>query len=402
MGKDDNKDLEEEALQENIKKIMSNPKKVVIVTNRGFNLAKYKNGEIDIKKTMNEYRMDTEGMDVDDNIFMRSLYAIILKSPETFDFEMTRRKPIYIMKNCSFFYEDNGEEGPCFFYDNFLLTDFPDNSFFIDCRFKMNDIDCNIIKPSKYGSRKNICDAKKVTNINFYNCDFVASHFEGPFSKTFFYDCRFRQNEDGKRCCDFGDAFFDIHKTEKGIIKTCSFLHCDINNTNFCIDGQLGLEFYNYDEEVKNELPFTFKKMSEKPSSRCPIEGPFIAYKVVNTGYGVIMAKLFIPEDAKRINPLNQNKCRSDKAKVLGFYSLCAGKTTNVSKEIEEMGGAESVFNPYFTYHVGQMAVADDFNDHPLEECGEGINFYMSVEEVEEAAEMIEPRTMKSKIENEK
>ena len=54
----------------------------------------------------------------------------------------------------------------------------------------------------------------------------------------------------------------------------------------------------------------------------CPTDGSFIGWKKVN-GY---LIKLQIPEDAKR-SSATTNKCRCDKALVLGIYDLDGTET---------------------------------------------------------------------------
>ena len=98
-----------------------------------------------------------------------------------------------------------------------------------------------------------------------------------------------------------------------------------------------------------------------------PQSGTFIAYKKLRGG----IAKLEIPESAKRSNAPGGRKCRASKAKVLSFIG-------SHEKELR------SIWSNTFIYRVGETVVPKDpFCEDWTQECASGIHFYLSLEEAE-------------------
>ena len=97
----------------------------------------------------------------------------------------------------------------------------------------------------------------------------------------------------------------------------------------------------------------------------CPSDGSFIGWKKVN---GVLI-KLEIPEDAKR-SSATTNKCRCDKAKVLGFYDLNSTEL-NIDKIINY------VWNTC-EYRKGEMVYPDYFDENRWNEYSNGIYFFIN------------------------
>lgn len=101
--------------------------------------------------------------------------------------------------------------------------------------------------------------------------------------------------------------------------------------------------------------------------SQCPEEGSFIGYKTAENHIVVLQ----IPADAKRSSGTTL-KCRCDKAKVLRIETkdgTIAGKTS-----------VKSDYAVNFFYTVGEMVIADSFNENRWEECSHGIHFFMNKE----------------------
>lgn len=99
----------------------------------------------------------------------------------------------------------------------------------------------------------------------------------------------------------------------------------------------------------------------------CPPEGSFTAYKKLANS---CVAKLLIPEDAKRSNATTR-KCRCDKALVVAIYD-------NNGNEVKY---GVSNYNNTFHYEVGQMVRVDNFDENRWNECSTGIHFFMSKQE---------------------
>ena len=104
--------------------------------------------------------------------------------------------------------------------------------------------------------------------------------------------------------------------------------------------------------------------------AQCPEEGSFIAWKKL---VGAAIAKLLIPEDAKRSSATSR-KCRASKAEVLAIYD-------KYGVEIKE---GRSGYDYEFIYRVGETVYPDGWNEDRWSECSNGIHFFMTREEAEE------------------
>jgi hypothetical protein len=101
-------------------------------------------------------------------------------------------------------------------------------------------------------------------------------------------------------------------------------------------------------------------------ASIVPCEGEFTAWKKLAFG---MLAKLLIPKDARRSNATGR-KCRADKAIVLELV----GAITGVGR---------SLYDPEFTYEIGQQLHVPDFDANRWNECAPGIHFYITRAEAE-------------------
>ena len=99
---------------------------------------------------------------------------------------------------------------------------------------------------------------------------------------------------------------------------------------------------------------------------QCPSDGAFVGWKTVNN----VLIKLEIPADAKR-SSATTNKCRCDKAKVLGFYDILG---------INELNITEFVNDRYekCKYVKGEMVYPDSFDENRWNECSHGIHFFVN------------------------
>ena len=97
----------------------------------------------------------------------------------------------------------------------------------------------------------------------------------------------------------------------------------------------------------------------------CPSDGAFIGWKKVNN----CLVMLEIPEDARRCSCTSQ-KCRCDKAKVLGITNL---DTNEVISEIKNTS-----YSPAVTYVVGEMVYPDSFDENRWNGCSHGIHFFIN------------------------
>ena len=97
----------------------------------------------------------------------------------------------------------------------------------------------------------------------------------------------------------------------------------------------------------------------------CPSDGAFVGWKKVS-GY---LIKIEIPASAKRSSSTT-NKCRCDKAKVLGIYTL-DGKKADITTLVNT-----NYANTEYT--IGKMVYPDSFDEDRWNECSHGIHFFVN------------------------
>ena len=102
----------------------------------------------------------------------------------------------------------------------------------------------------------------------------------------------------------------------------------------------------------------------------CPRESSFIGYKKCRDER---IVQLEVPEDARRSSAYGK-KCRCDRAKVLGIWTL----------DGEETEYAVSIFDPDFVYYKGKAVEVQNFNKNRFNECAVGIHFFMTRKEAED------------------
>lgn len=109
--------------------------------------------------------------------------------------------------------------------------------------------------------------------------------------------------------------------------------------------------------------------------------GAFIAFKKVRLKDGEYLSRailtLEIPTDAKRITAVDSRKCRAEKVLVL--------KAEDVSgPPISETARLYSSYDNAFQYRVGELVIANSFDDDIRKECSNGISFFITRKEAEE------------------
>ena len=131
-------------------------------------------------------------------------------------------------------------------------------------------------------------------------------------------------------------------------LRDCVFYDTDLRDCNFIYANLRGSKYIPY-------IPF-----------QCPSDGAFVGWKKVNN----VLIKLEIPADAKR-SSATTNKCRCDKAKVLGFYDTLG---------VNELDMTELVNDRYekCKYVKGEMVYPDSFDEDRWNECSHGIHFFVN------------------------
>ena len=136
----------------------------------------------------------------------------------------------------------------------------------------------------------------------------------------------------------------------------------DLHWTNLCGADLRGADLH-WANLCGADLYVTDLDESEKIRKGIKLTEPMIGWKKCKDG---VVVKLEIPRGAI-VFSINNNKCRTDKAKVL------------------EIIGADRAYSmyKYFSYYVGDVIEVFDFNCEYNEECAEGIHFFHTREEAE-------------------
>jgi hypothetical protein len=106
-----------------------------------------------------------------------------------------------------------------------------------------------------------------------------------------------------------------------------------------------------------------------------PETGGFFAWKKLS---GEIVAKLWIPAEARRINSWKSRKCRAEYVEVVGLY-----KGGPVLPQ-EAVGASMTNLYPKKVFQAGLTVAADAYSDDCREDCAGGIHYFMTRREAEE------------------
>ena len=131
-------------------------------------------------------------------------------------------------------------------------------------------------------------------------------------------------------------------------LHSCVFYDTDLRDCNFMYSSLRDSKYVPY-------IPF-----------QCPSDGAFVGWKKVNN----VLIKLEIPADAQR-SSATTNKCRCDKAKVLGFYDSLGEMELNITELVNDR-------YEECKYVKGEMVYPDYFDDDRWDECSHGIHFFIN------------------------
>ena len=163
----------------------------------------------------------------------------------------------------------------------------------------------------------------------------------------------------------WGEVLFEYEKennTLKDTLEEAAKQRANLVRANLVranLDGAnlYGASLYGASLDGATNIPFV--------PFACPSDGAFIGWKKVDN----CLVKLEIPEDARRCSCTSQ-KCRCDKAKVLGITNLDTNESVS---EIENTS-----YSPAVTYVVGEMVYPDSFDENRWAECSHGIHFFIN------------------------
>ena len=158
----------------------------------------------------------------------------------------------------------------------------------------------------------------------------------------------------------WGDILFEYEKennTIKDTLEEAVKQGANLNGASLYRASLNGASLYRASLNGATNIPFI--------PFACPSDGSFIGWKKVNN----CLIMLEIPEDAKRCSCTSQ-KCRCDKAKVLGITNLDTNESVSEIKNTS--------YFPAVTYVVGEMVYPDSFDENRWNECSHGIPFFIN------------------------
>ena len=188
--------------------------------------------------------------------------------------------------------------------------------------------------------------------VNFSHANLAGANFEGAsFNNVNFSDA------------DLAGANFD----------RAYFIYANLNNADLR-NASLKSTIFEYvitNENTKMSVPL-----------RCPSSGSFIGWKkamyiddrIQYSSFCIV--KLLVPEDARRSSAFGE-KCRCDKAVILGAYDYETGRP------LEESAVIRSVQTVDFAYHIGDTITIPDFDNNRWNECSYGFHFFIDEESAE-------------------
>ena len=143
--------------------------------------------------------------------------------------------------------------------------------------------------------------------------------------------------------------------------------NADLHNANLRNANLRNANLSNADLRNANLSNADLSNANLTPYLVCPEVGSFVGWKKLCGG---IIAKLEIPEEAARITPIGQRKCRAAYARVLSLSgSALAGTDTHTAKLV---------------YVTGQIVRPDSFDPDVRSQCSHGIHFFITRKEAED------------------
>ena len=236
----------------------------------------------------------------------------------------------------------------------------------------------------------------KLDNTVFHNTDLVNCKFNGAYIRTAsfsvsnIFECQFdNTNLYGSI---FSRAFIDGTIFDKsGFSTTTSFINCNIIQSKFTNIKDIGNYTFTSCTLKNNDISKNHYPL------HCPSHGGFIGWKMIHPYLSGplssefsnnILAKLYIPADAKRSSSTTQ-KCRCSKAKVLELYEVRLMPDNSNKVKIQKWNN-DSIENTFIspswekpiismTYTKGEYVYPDSFDDDRWNECSHGIHFFLDI-----------------------
>ena len=274
--------------------------------------------------------------------------------------------------------ESHGTDGSQAIFLDFTMTD--DDSFFSYVYNSTKDFNIVLDKVHFIGVK---FENAALLLIKFVNCTFDDVSFSNcSMISCMFYGCSTERMK-FYSCSIFNSAFVET------ILRHSIWSKIDIYQTIFQNNNYFDAKFGNttsfYNVDLHNESA-QLESATVQPNivQACPSHGSFIGWKKglfyeerddhsKIPAPTIVLIKLEIPEDAKRIGGYTNGKCRCSKAKVLEIRKPNGEKIDNAV--------AVSIYDGSDTkYKVGEMVYPDSFDDNRYAVCAHGIHFFSSLE----------------------
>jgi len=170
------------------------------------------------------------------------------------------------------------------------------------------------------------------------------------------------------RNCKFDNALFVNTDFSYSDLRGTSFSGANLRKCSLFSSDARGVDFFESLLEGANLENIITDQSTRYFRLRCPESGYFIGYKKC---FNQRMVTLLIPKDAKR-SSATSDTCRCSKAKVLEISNL--DKTQFYTE-------AYSYVETDFVYRLGEISIANNYNDDRWSDSTGGIHFYMTWEE---------------------
>ena len=226
------------------------------------------------------------------------------------------------------------------------------NVRFVDCMF--NDADL---------FNKDDHIAAYIDGCSFVDCSLSSASFRHTTIKhCYFYNSNLSRAR-------FGSADMDTVNLER----------CSLRNVNFDAARLQSVRFENC--SLRNAYFEDSNMMREVTTNHPQLpQGELEGWKLLCGGTGEhdcypVIARLRIPRDAQRVQPVVGYKCRAS------FV---------ITEELfypEGIKGSPSVHASYdrtTVYRVGEWTVSDRYDDNPFVQCSHGIHFFLTRKEAED------------------
>ena len=240
---------------------------------------------------------------------------------------------------------------------------------------KLNEYDLSYCKFSNVSFAGLDLNKLKLNNSIFNNCSLHYLNLKNSnLESTEFNYCNFVNTtitntillNSKFHVCHLFNVLFKKSNLTRSYIATCN-----LQRTNFETSNIIDAYFTNCmleNIQFKNIAQFETLRNWQTIFNQTRIlpDGDIIGWKKCSND---LVVKLLIPKEAKRSSAFGR-KCRCEYAKVLEIKHK---NTNSIKKEAKSCWN-----NPQVIYKVGETVKCDKWNKNWMEECAEGIHFFIT------------------------